>query len=150
VRPIAIDRIDVELPPIDLTPREPSPDVIAAGGGEPAPGVKTDSAREGESTAPFSAEQVERQVTLRTGGRAPRYPNSLRASGIQGEVIALFVVSEAGRVEPTSVRFVRSDHVLFEAAVREALDGMRFNAAEAGGKKVRQLVQMPFLFTLTR
>jgi protein TonB len=112
--------------------------------------VTTDSAAAGEATTPFSAEQVERQVTLRNGGRAPRYPNSLRVSGIEGEVVALFVVSEAGRVEPASVRFLRSDHVLFEAAVRDALDAMRFNAAETGGKRVRQLVQMPFVFTLTR
>jgi protein TonB len=147
---ITLDRIDVDLPPIDLTQRAPSPDVIPVGGGDATPGVNADSAKGIESTAPFSAEQVERQVTLRNGGRAPRYPSSLRASGIDGEVVALFVVSEAGRVEPASVRFVNSDHVLFEAAVREALDGMRFNAAEVGGKRVRQLVQMPFVFTLTR
>lgn len=145
---VALTHIDVVLPPIDLTPTTPSHNIVGAG--EVTPGLKADSARGAESTEPFSAEQVERQVSLRNGGRAPRYPSSLRASGIEGEVIALFVVSEAGRVEPASVRFVRSDHVLFEAAVREALDGMRFNAAEVGGGRVRQLVQMPFVFTLTR
>jgi len=144
---IALGRIDVVIPPIDLTPRAAPDNVVALGA--VTPGLKADSAR-GESTEPFSAEQVERQVSLRNGGRTPRYPNSLRASGIEGEVVALFVVSEGGRVEPTSVRFVRSDHIFFEASVREALDGMRFNAAEVGGKRVRQLVQMPFVFTLNR
>jgi len=148
VAAVALAHIHVVLPPIDLTLTTPSHNVVGAG--EVTPGLKADSARGTESTEPFSAEQVERQVSLRNGARAPRYPNSLRASGIEGEVIALFVVSEAGRVEPASVRFVRSDHVLFEAAVREALDGMRFNAAEVGGGRVRQLVQMPFVFTLTR
>ena len=65
-------------------------------------------------------------------------------------MVALFVVSEAGRVEPATVRFTASDNPLFEVAVRNALDGMRFVPAEVGGKKVRQLVQMPFVFTLTR
>jgi protein TonB len=65
-------------------------------------------------------------------------------------VIALFVVSEAGRVEPATVRFTLSDNPLFEDAVKSALERMRFVPAEVGGRKVRQLVQMPFVFTLTR
>ena len=146
---ITLRRIDVVLPPIDLTQRDPSHDGTHVVQGD-ATAVKADSAGVVGSTEPFSADQVERQVTLRNGARAPRYPNALRTSGVEGEVVALLVVSENGRVEPASIRFVRSDHVLFEAAVREALEGMRFNAAEVGGKKVRQLVQMPFVFTLTR
>ena len=145
---LALDRIDVVLPPIELVLPSPSPSVIPPTTGEATPGATADSAPLGSKDA-LSAEQVERQVSLRQGARPPRYPAALRASGIAGEVIALFVVSEAGRVEPASVRFVRSDHVLFEAAVREALDAMRFNAAEVGGKRVRQLVQMPFVFMLT-
>jgi protein TonB len=65
-------------------------------------------------------------------------------------VIALFVVSEAGRVEPATVSFALSDNPLFEEAVKSALEGMRFVPAEVGGRKVRQLVQMPFVFTLSR
>jgi protein TonB len=34
--------------------------------------------------------------------------------------------------------------------VRVALRRMRFIPAEVGGVKVRQLVQMPFVFTLSR
>jgi protein TonB len=34
--------------------------------------------------------------------------------------------------------------------VRVALRRMRFIPAEVGGAKVRQLVQMPFVFTLSR
>jgi protein TonB len=39
---------------------------------------------------------------------------------------------------------------LFEDAVRVALRRMRFIPAEVGGRRVRQLVQMPFVFTLAR
>jgi protein TonB len=65
-------------------------------------------------------------------------------------VIAEFVVDEQGRAQEGSVRFVRSDNQLFEDAVRVALRRMRFVPAEVGGRKVKQLVQMPFVFTLSR
>lgn len=98
----------------------------------------------------FSAEQVEKQAALAAGNQPPRYPEGLRSAGIEGSVTALFVVDAAGRVEEGSVRFVRSDNRLFENAVRSALGRMRFIPAEVGGTKVRQLVQMPFVFTLSR
>jgi protein TonB len=65
-------------------------------------------------------------------------------------VVAVFVVDESGRAEQSGVRFVRSDNRLFEEAVRAALREMRFAPAEVGGRKVRQLVQMPFVFTLRK
>jgi protein TonB len=64
--------------------------------------------------------------------------------------MATFVVDVSGRAEDTTVRFAQSDNVLFEDAVRNALRRMRFIPAEVGGRKVRQLVQMPFVFTLSR
>jgi outer membrane biosynthesis protein TonB len=45
---------------------------------------------------------------------------------------------------------VQSDNDLFADAVRAALGRLRFTPAEVGGKKVSQLVQMPFVFTLNR
>lgn len=148
--PLVIDRIDVVIPPVDLTARTTSPDPGPLVGGIVTPGPKAVPTSGVASTELFSADQVERQVYLRPGSPPPRYPNGLRAAGIEGQVVALFVVNEAGRVELPTVRFARSDNSLFEAAVRDALASMRFGAAEVGGKKVRQLVQMPFVFTLSR
>jgi protein TonB len=96
------------------------------------------------------AEQVEKPVALAPGSKPPRYPETLRAAGVEGRVVALFVVSAQGLVEEPSVRIVRSDNPLFDDAVRSALGRMRFTPAESGGRKVRQLVQMPFVFTLAR
>jgi protein TonB len=96
------------------------------------------------------ADQVEKQVSLAPGSVPPKYPDVLRNSGIEGQVIAQFVVDERGRAEDDSVRFVASGNSLFEEAVRVALRRMRFVPAEVGGRKVRQLVQMPFVFTLSR
>ncbi|MDF1502389.1 energy transducer TonB, partial [Roseisolibacter sp. H3M3-2] len=96
----------------------------------------------------WSAHVVERAV-LPLGNAAPRYPEALRAAGASGEVVAEFVVDTTGRVEPSSVAVVASTHALFEHSVRDALRRMRFRPAEAGGRKVRQLVRQPFTFSLT-
>jgi len=69
---------------------------------------------------------------------------------VEGSVVAVFVVDEKGRAEMDSVRFVGSGNALFQDAVRAALPRMRFVPAEIAGQKVRQLVQMPFVFTIDR
>ena len=105
----------------------------------------------GDAPAPdgvWTANVVERAVAP-LGGAAPRYPEALRAAGASGEVVAEFVVDTAGRVEPSSVAIVASTHALFEQSVRDALRRMRFQPAEAGGRRVRQLVRQPFTFSLT-
>jgi protein TonB len=108
-----------------------------------------DLAREGTDST-FRADQVERQVSLIPGSAPPRYPEGLRAAGVEGQVVARFVVGEEGRVEEGTVKVVRSDNHLFDEAVRLALPRMRFTPAAIGGKTVRQQVEMPFVFTLSR
>jgi protein TonB len=143
-----IQSIDIVLPPI------PDIHVPAADGGifhsRPLAGSGTEPV--GSAGDPgggaYTAGQVERQVAVAPGNSPPKYPEALRDRGVEGSVVAQFVVDEAGRVESSSVRFTRSDNVLFEAAVRAALARMRFVPAEVGGRRVRQLVQMPFVFTI--
>ena len=94
--------------------------------------------------------QVEKVATPRPGNRPPIYPRLLRNAGIEGEVLMQYVVDTAGRVEPGTIRALRSTHPEFERAVREALAFMRFNAAENAGRKVKQLVQQPFIFDIAR
>ena len=120
--------------------------------GAPSDNASTGS-RGGTGDAPadgvWSSHLVERAVEP-VGGAAPRYPETLRSAGVEGEVVAEFVVDTTGRVEAASVRFAAGAHPLFEAAVRQALRGMRFRPAEAGGRAVRQLVRQPFVFALSR
>jgi protein TonB len=92
---------------------------------------------------------VERAVVV-VPGAVPRYPDALRGAGVEGRVVARFVVDTAGRVEPGSVQIVSAAHPAFAEAVRRTLPALRFRAAEAGGRRVRQLVDMPFDFVLTR
>lgn len=80
----------------------------------------------------------------------PVYPDSLKAAGVEGEVLAQFVVDSLGRVEPSSIKILRSTHELFSRAVIEALPKMDYTPAMVGSRRVRQLVQEPFAFTRTR
>jgi protein TonB len=102
------------------------------------------------TSATFRGDQVEKQVSLISGSVSPIYPEALRMAGRGGKVVAQFVVDEDGRVEEKTLKFVRSDNVLFDEAVRSALPRMRFVPAEIAGRKVRQLVEMPFVFALSR
>lgn len=94
--------------------------------------------------------QVEKPVAPVPGTGSPRYPDILRSSSIEGEVLAQFVVDTTGRVEVSTFKVIRTSHELFSASVRQALPQMRFLAAEVGGRKVKQLVQQPFVFALQK
>lgn len=98
---------------------------------------------------PYFAFQVEKEATLRPGSPAPVHPESLRAANIEGEVLAQFVVDTLGRPDPSTFRVLKSSHELFAQSVRGALPAMSFAPAEVGGRKVPQLVQMPFSFSLS-
>jgi protein TonB len=141
--------IDIVLPPIDITTVVSIPgDFSSASTAALRPdGVETQAAPYG---SPFRADQVDRQVGLIPGVRPPTYPEALRSAGIEGKVLVEFVVDERGQPVQGSIRVVQSDNDLFADAVRVALGRLRFTPAEVGGKKVSQLVQMPFVFTLNR
>jgi len=100
--------------------------------------------------APLTASVVEKQVAALPGSATPRYPSMLQSAGVDGSVRAQFVVDTLGRVEQGSFRALESTHDLFTASVREALARARFTPAEAGGRKVRQLVEQTFTFNITR
>jgi protein TonB len=142
--------LSIDVPPIDITPVVSRADDFGTTPIATAAPLDGEGTRPGSNDEPFRADQVEKQVSVVPGAAAPRYPEILRSAGIEGRVTALFVVDEQGRSEEESVRFLRSDNRLFEDAVRAALRRMRFSPAEVGGRKVRQLVQMPFVFTLSR
>ncbi|MEP6833101.1 MAG: TonB family protein [Gemmatimonas sp.] len=122
----------------------------SAGGGN-----GTDIGREsGDGLAPgtgvLSDRQVDRQVTILSGYRTPRYPEMLRAAGIEETLNATFVVDTTGRVEAGSLEIPTAQHAQFISAVREALANARFRPAEAQGRRVRQRVVQAFVFSLQR
>ena len=141
--------IDIAIPPIDIATVVSKPDDfgVASTGALRPDGVETRAPAYG---SPFRADQVDRQVGLIPGARPPAYPEALRSTGIEGKVMVEFVVDERGQPVQGSIRVIQSDNDLFAYAVKVALGRLRFTPAEVAGKKVSQLVQMPFVFTLNR
>ncbi|MEO8561845.1 MAG: energy transducer TonB [bacterium] len=99
---------------------------------------------------PYFEFQVEKQVSQVPGSGNLRYPDMLRSANVEGEVLAQFVVDTTGRYESGTFKVLKSSHEQFTAAVRNALPNMRFYPAEVGGRKVKQLVQQPFTFSLQK
>ena len=120
-----------------------------AGGVEGGTGKAGDTGKEAgvKHDTPYMEFQVEKAV-VHIGGASPEYPSSLRDAGIKGEVLAQFVVGENGRYESGTLKILNSSNPAFAEAVKRALPGMRFSAAQIGGQKVKQLVQMPFQFNI--
>jgi protein TonB len=153
--------IPTHLPTIDLSKAITNENDFTGKGvaGGSANGVKGGTGKEGdtgksagvkeEEHGPYMEFQVEKPVA-KIGGEAPEYPSSLRESGVEGEVLAQFVVNESGRYEGGTLKILSSSNPAFTAAVKDALPRMRFSAAQIGGKKVQQLVQMPFQFHLAK
>lgn len=94
--------------------------------------------------------QVEVPVTSAPNNLPPRYPTDLRSANVEGEVLAQFIVDESGRADSSSFQVVRSTNDGFSNAVRSAVTSFRFSPALVGGRPVKQLVQMPFQFKLSK
>lgn len=154
----ALPRIDAPLitsttiPPIDLT--QPSvtrvqvlPDgqshLSVSGIGEPGTPL---SGAGGVS----DASAVDRAPRILGRAPEPRYPAALRSAGVQGRVLAEFVVDTLGRAELGTLRFTELANPLFGDAVREALARYRFLPGEIAGRRVRTRVALPFDFRLER
>ena len=125
-----------------LWSRGPDTDPVGA-----SPTAAVDLASLVDQLSVFNADQVDRRATLDTAkGLELQFPPPLFAAGVQGLVIAEFVVDTAGRVEDGTVGIVSSTDPLFTNAVRVALNSASYVPAVKGGKPVRQLVQQPFQF----
>lgn len=99
---------------------------------------------------PYFEFQVEKQVTTAPGSPQPRYPEQMKKANVEGEVLAQFVVDTTGHAEVNTFKVLKSSHELFTQAVRTVLPSMRFIPAEIGGTKVKQMIQQPFTFALSK
>lgn len=92
--------------------------------------------------------QVEKPATFAPGSAQPRYPDILKAAGVSGEVVIMVVIDEHGMADPRSMKVVKGTHQLFVDAVKNALPNFRFSPAMVGGRPVRQLLRLPFVFAI--
>jgi TonB family protein len=97
------------------------------------------------SAVVYSANQVDSAAQLKTS--APiEYPPSLFAAGVNGSVVAEFVVAANGTVEEETIGIVSSTNALFSESAKAAVRRALFVPALKNGKPVRQLVQQPIIF----
>jgi protein TonB len=137
--PTGIPPVNLALPPVD--PDQFAISLAPSNAGRDAGNV---ASRGGSGT--FSAWEVEKAVVPLSGNPKPEYPSMLQSGHVEGEVLAQFVVDTTGRVDMSTFRALRATDELFVQSVRRALAHWKFLPAEAGGVKVRQLVQMPLSF----
>ena len=149
---IAPIKIPDVLPDIDLSKKVTNVEDFTGKGvaGGIAKGVVGGTAPPANDNQTYFEFQVEKQVQPMAGNAPPRYPDMLRSANVEGEVLAQFVVDTTGRADMREFKILKSTHDLFTNAVKVALPNMKFYPAEVGGKKVKQLVQMPFQFNLTK
>lgn len=144
--------IPVVIPEIDLSKKVTDEADFSGRGvaGGTSKGVEGAKGPVPQGDQPYFDFQVEKPVVMAPGTTGPAYPDMLRSAGIEGTVLAQFVVDTTGRAEMNTFKALKSDNALFETAVKNALQRMRFLPAEVGGRKVKQLVQQPFQFSLNR
>lgn len=94
------------------------------------------------------ARTVEIPVVPDARNPSPAYPELLRAGGIEGRVVAEFIVDSTGRVRPGSLVIVAATHEPFAASVRRTVPALRFTPARVQGRPVAQRVQVPFEFEI--
>jgi protein TonB len=137
---VAPTKVPTAAPRVDPT-AQPTP--------EPDAGSATNLAGGGTPGA-FNAFEVDIEVVAVAGTIRPRYPDMLRTTGVEGQVIAQFVVNEHGSADRSTFRVLSSTHPLFSDAVSRALPQMQFKPAMIRGKPVSQLVQQLFVFKLDK
>lgn len=76
----------------------------------------------------------------------PRYPQKLLRMGIEGYVIAEFIVNKSGDVE--SVEIIKSTDSGFEPSTIESIRKWKFNPGEKDGEVVRCRMRQKFPFTI--
>lgn len=105
--------------------------------------------RQVASATVYTAEQVDEPAILAPGTVNPVYPDTLWRAGVTGRVVAEFIVGADGVIEQGTFGVASTTHPYFSAAIRSALETAIFRPASLAGKKVRQLVQVPFVFEPT-
>jgi protein TonB len=121
---------------------------VAGGTSKGDPNVKTAPALSDNQT--YFEFQVEKQAASIPGSMNLRYPSILQSQNVEGKVTVQFVVDTTGRAEMSTWKVLETSNELFSSAAKDAVRGAKFYAAEVGGRKVRQLVQLPLAFTLNK
>jgi hypothetical protein len=91
--------------------------------------------------------QVDGPMRWHNVGKLPRFPEAQKKRGVTlGQAVLQFVIDTTGLPEPGSVRVRSQSHPEFAETARASLAVQRFVPAERAGRKVRVVVDMPYVF----
>jgi outer membrane biosynthesis protein TonB len=151
--PVLQPPIDVpdKLPPIDASAGTLPPESLFPTRDVPGSGTgRAGSRTEPDSGEPMLAFQVDKPAMGRDGNAIPGYPSLLESSHVEGSVLVQFVVDTLGHADMQSFKVLEASNDLFAQSVESALPKWRFYPAEARGRKVKQIVQLPLKFVAPR
>jgi TonB family protein len=140
------------IPPVDLNQRPLDPRDFTGRGVE---GGVADGVVGGTGVvAPDAIDAIYAATTDIAGFEAavvlsqpmPQYPDALASVGVEGRVTVEFVIDTTGKVEPVSIRVLKSTHPAFELAARRAITGSIFRPAHLSTVPVRQLTRQSVWF----
>ena len=141
--------------PVAPVPHTLAPSVDDLPNPVPAPRIGGDIVSEPVVVAPeimrvLSEVEVDSVAERDPTSVGPVYPAHLLAKGVQGGVVAQFVVDTTGRPDISSFHVMVPSDSAFVDAVRDALLHMKFRPAKLAGRPVRQLVEQNFLFRIQK
>jgi len=136
-------QIPTDMPPVDLQQRFDPKDYSGSGieGGH-ASGIVV-----GGNEVYAEALVEERPALL--SAPPPDYPVLLKQAGIQGRVILRAVIDTTGRVEPASVRIMKSPNPAFDQPTKDWVLKALFRPARLHGRGVRVFINLPVDYSLT-
>jgi periplasmic protein TonB len=136
-------QIPTDVPPVDLQQRFDPKDYSGSGieGGR-ANGIVVGG---GEV---YAEALVEERPSL-LSAPPPVYPALLKQAGIQGRVILRAVIDTTGRVEPASVRIMKSPNPAFDQPTKDWVLKALFRPARLHGRGVRVFINLPIDYSLT-
>jgi periplasmic protein TonB len=137
-------QIPTDIPPVDLQPRFDPKDYSGSG----IEGGRANGIVVGGSEVYAEALVEERPELL--SAPPPIYPQLLKQAGIQGRVILHAIVDTTGRVEPASVRIIKSPSPAFDQPTKDWVLKALFRPARLHGRGVRVFINLPVDYSLTR
>ena len=136
-------QIPTDIPPVDLQQRFDPKDYSGSGieGGR-ASGIVV------SGNEVYAEALVEERPAL-LSAPPPDYPVVLKQAGIQGRVILRAVIDTTGRVEPASVRIMKSPNPAFDQPTKDWVLKALFRPARLHGRGVRVFINLPVDYSLT-
>jgi len=136
-------QIPTDIPAVDLQQRFDPKDYSGSGieGGR-ANGIVV-------SGSEVYAEALVEERPALLSAPPPEYPALLKQAGIQGRVILRAVIDTTGRVEPASVKIMKSPNPAFDQPTRDWVVKALFRPARLHGRGVRVFINLPVDYSLT-